>query len=229
MEQQRAHQGHHIGHHRFEQIDSLFGEHPGDECEDAVGSDRHHDADDLHHQLVHESAGPDEALGALTEHQRGDPDENRVEDDLQHLTLGEGLDRVGGDDAGDDLPERGRLFGFDARRVDAGHVESPARTDQLGDADGYADRQRGGHQVEPERLAADATQHPDVSDPGDAGDQREDHQRHDKQLECVQEGRADHVEEAVDDVVTDPLIAQDVEGDPHRQSGDHADRDFCGQ
>ena len=40
---------------------------------------------------------------------------------------------------------------------------------------------------------------------------------------------ADHVKEAVAYVVTDPLIAQDVEGDPHRQSGDHPDRDFCGQ
>jgi hypothetical protein len=74
-------------------------------------------------------------------------------------------------------------------------------TSVSGDRQRYRKRSRQNKQ--PERLDAHPTQLGDVAYAINTADQRERHQGYDKHLESRDEHRADHVKQAVDEVVLD--------------------------
>ncbi|MCO5556213.1 hypothetical protein L7F22_009759 [Adiantum nelumboides] len=170
-----------------------------DQAEHADRGEHDDPADDRQDDLERRAGERDERLGLLPQRVGGGADEQRGDDDLQHVVVGERGERVVRHQVRQQrLPRsRGpRAHGLDVGRVGGDRDALTGPPDQPDrDADQHRD-QRGpgepgdGAPAEPGRGAAAA----EVTQADDADDDREEHQRHDRELQQPGEQPADGVQ-----------------------------------
>ena len=230
MQTQSPGEGEKVAQQGQDQIQSLGGEGTGDQGKHPVGSHAH---DDLHHahdhciQIVKQAQ---HVLAALAGQGDGDTEQQGEHDDLQHVALGQGGNRIGRYHTDEDLGQRWRGLALERYLGTAG-IESLSRSHRRGQQQGDADRHRRGEQVEQDRFDTHATQGRQVTQRGNPVDQGDEHQRYHQHLQCSDEDRADHIQQTVDQVLPQQAVTanQQIEQDPQQGPQAHGKHDPAGQ
>jgi hypothetical protein len=160
--------------------------------------DEHGDQAHEHLVDVFEEAHQPRARLAGTAH--GDAEQQREDDDLQHVALGHGGHRVGGEDVDERVLDAGGLAGIE-RDVHGGRAGAAPGHDQQRQQQRDGDGDGGGEQIQADGLAADPAHAAGIAETGGAADQRHQHQRHHHELQAGDEDAAAGVDEAIDTTV----------------------------
>jgi len=209
VNQQRGKNRQEIACHWQQQIDPLLREGFGNQAEYAYMGDAHHQGHHLHGDFIQYFGGFHDRFGLASDQQYADAKHDSVENDAQHVTVGENPHRIAGDDIDQDLGDRRSLMSGHRRNGNTCHLKFIARANDLGQQYGGGDGDSGGQQIKTERLGADTAQRRYITDATHATDQGEGHQRHDQHFQRIDEHLADNIECTIDQ----PGIDEGVTGE----------------
>ena len=206
----------------------LGRERPGQKGKDPVGRELHQDQDQLHDDVVPVLEDPEQPLARRARQHHGQAEEDGEDNDLEHVSLGHGLNRIGREQVDDDISDGGRGLALE------GCVRAQLKAGPGSDNDRGGQRQRngdgGGRKVESHGLQPHPTQFADVVERSRAADQRDEDQRDHQQLQGGDEDRANHMKHTVHQNVADPPFRSDeIEAPTHQEAEHHADDYVAGE
>ena len=149
------------------------------------------------------------------------PNSQGEHDDLEHVAIGHRTDRIRRKQIDEHIRERRSLLRFE-RSVGV-ELESSTRLNDRGSDQRQRHRDRGGHQIETQRLRAHPTELRDVVQGCGTADQGNEDQRNDQELQAGQKNRAAHVEQPIHHDGLDPAgdpdpVEQQADGEPRCHS-----------
>ena len=147
--------------------------------------DLQHDFGGRIEQLTHGLAG-------LAGRQNGDANEDREEDDRQHIPIRKRGDRIGRDHVQQAIDDRGRV-GRDRHGDDIAKISADARPENRPERQTDDIGEQGGDEIEGNRLQAQRAQFGRLAHRNHAGNQRGEDQRHDQHLDQSDKGSADGI------------------------------------
>ena len=202
---------------------SFGSEHLPQQEEHPVGREpdqEHHEAQDHVVQILEES---EHALACLSRERQGDPEEAREDDDLEHLAVGHGLDRIRREQVDQRLDHARRLFRGEPRRLE---IEPRAGLDDQRGAERQRDRDRRGEEVERQRLPAHSAETREIVERRHAADDRHEHEWHDEKLQRGEEDLTTDVEDPVhEERGQGPTHPGEIDAEAHQDPGRHAQED----
>jgi len=206
------------------------------QCEYPVGRKRHEDLHHLHHDHFHIAEKAGDAAARLARAGDGVANQQGKHDDLQHLAIGHGLDRVGGENIDQYIHKWRRRGRLKAPRY--GHIHALTRGDNQGEQQRQRYGDRRGGQVEPESLDGDGSHAGAVAEGAGAANQRDQHQRHYQHLEGRDENAPHRVQQAAHQALLDKHaqaigqaghMAQSVEQGTRQDARHHGGENAIGQ
>ena len=195
-----------------------------DVCHQAEDADRgelddhHHD---LHDDLVHSADRAADGDAIVPGREDARAEEDRDDDDRQHISAYHRLEQVIGEDVHDDLHDGGGFLGL---VFQAGGLEQrECALENVGKYKADDDGDGGREHVVHERPQADRADALEILQGDDAVGDREEHDRDNEELQQVDVDRADGLE------VIRGELRRFQETQAHENTSDHADKDPYGQ
>ena len=147
---------------RSENGDSVFRHRHRDQREDAVGGDHHDESRKLVHGLGHRVEEGDDGLSLFSRENGGNSEEKRENDELEHVSVDNGFERVSGEEVEKDVDNGGSRFRLGLR--DIGQRHSDAGLYEVSENESDNDGDCGCREVQEYGLAADAPERSGVAD-----------------------------------------------------------------
>nr|GEU28409.1 hypothetical protein [Tanacetum cinerariifolium] len=195
----RVHGQHQLGK-RIERADAVLGDGEGDAAERADGRQEHHVTHHAEHAMQKHVQHIDQRRHLLAQPVQRKREQQREQDDLQHIALHEGTHHAAGHDVHQELRSRVmfgcRRVGLDGRRVDGAGVDMHARAGLDHVHDDQPEHQRDGRaDLEVQHgLGADASRFLDAAHAGNAHHHRGKDDRRQQHLDELDEQVAERLE-----------------------------------
>ena len=167
--------------------------HGGDRAEHAHRRKQHDHRDDLHRDFIDRVCQRHKRIGLFSQCQAGDANDDGKHQHLQHIPVGKGGHRIGGNQIFYRIQQTGELCG---RHIGLHHLDGhpPAKAQHLRQEQPQQTGKQGGSGVVDDRLGADPSGGGDAADAVDACHQGAEHQGIDHHAQSVHVQSADQVD-----------------------------------